>query len=131
MNKNKLHYFLILILVLAVAVGFGILSASASESDSSDPLQDYRDQQAELEADLDVRLERNGTPLRLEEKASKRDVAASEARMLRAVENHRMNSNPGEIAHKNYIRINNTDLSPGAVAEMVAVEFGVQHSNKG
>lgn len=77
----------------------------------------------ELEANLEARIHRNRTPLRLEEKASKRDVVASEARMLKLLEKHRLNSREGEIDHRNYLRIDNSHLSPDEVAEMIVEEF--------
>lgn len=79
----------------------------------------------ELEADLDVRIQRNGTPLRLEEKPSKRDVKVSEARMLSLVENHRLNSRQGEISHQHYLRIDNTTLTPDQVADLFIEKFNL------
>ncbi len=84
----------------------------------------------ELVAPQDVRLVRNRTENRLKEKASKRDVALSEMRMLSAEEKYRCVSEPGEICEKlgcapeRYLRIDNTDLSPEMVAEMIATHFG-------
>ena len=51
----------------------------------------------ELSADLETRLARNETPHRMEKKASKRDVAWSKANLLHDAENHRLNSNEGEL----------------------------------
>lgn len=79
----------------------------------------------ELEADLEVRVHRNSTPLRLEEKPSKRDVATSEERMLKLVENHRLNSDEGEIQYPNYLRIDNSTLSPEEVATIIVERFGL------
>jgi len=79
----------------------------------------------ELEADLDVRIQRNGTPLRLAEKPSKRDVKVSEARMLGLLENHRLNSIEGEIVHPNYLRVNNSHLAPKEVADMFVKAFSL------
>ena len=47
---------------------------------------------AELIASQEVRLQRNETENRLRHKASKRDVAASDQRLLRDDENHRCDS---------------------------------------
>jgi hypothetical protein len=77
----------------------------------------------ELEADFDERLERNRTPHRLEQKPSKRNVEQSEYRMRIATENHRLNSFEGEIARKNYIKINNTNLTPEVVAKNIKEKF--------
>lgn len=84
----------------------------------------------ELIAPQDVRLIRNRTENRLKEKASKRDVALSEARMLSAEEKYRCVSESGEVCDKlgcapeRYLRIDNTDLSPEEVAEMIVRHFG-------
>lgn len=76
----------------------------------------------ELESDLEIRLARNKTPLRLAEKPTKRNIEWSERELLSSMEKYRLNSSPGDIAHPNYIRINNTDLSPVEVADQV-IEF--------
>ena len=86
----------------------------------------------ELVAPQDVRLIRNRTENRLKEKASKRDVELSEMRMLSAERRYRCNSGPGEIvaclgvAPERYLRIDNTDLSPENVAEIIADHFGYE-----
>jgi D-alanyl-D-alanine carboxypeptidase len=74
----------------------------------------------ELVADRDVRMQRNVTENRLEHKASKRDIEASNARLLRDDAAHRMESLPGEIPFENYIKIDNTELAPETVAQMTA-----------
>ncbi|WP_337099426.1 shikimate kinase [Paenibacillus sp. YIM B09110] len=79
----------------------------------------------ELEADLDERIKRNKTPHRLEHKPSKRNVEQSEQRMRTATENHRLNSFDGEIARKNYMKINNTKLAPAEVASRIKEEFSL------
>ena len=53
MNKSKFSYILIIVSVIALVIGLGLISALATESDGSDPLQDYRDQQAELNEQMD------------------------------------------------------------------------------
>ncbi|WP_245631945.1 hypothetical protein [Alicyclobacillus ferrooxydans] len=55
----------------------------------------------ELEADLEVRLERNKTPHPLEHKPSKRDVKRSEHDLKLTAEKHRLNSVDGEITREN------------------------------
>jgi hypothetical protein len=79
---------------------------------------------AELVAPQEIRLERNRTENRLRHKASKRDVAASDARLIRDDENHRMESLPREIPFPNYIRIDNSNLSPSDAAKMIKEHFG-------
>ena len=84
----------------------------------------------ELIAPQDVRLVRNRTENRLKEKASKRDVALSEMRMLTAEEKYRCVSEPGEIvellgcAPERYLRLDNTNLSPEEAAERIVSYFG-------
>lgn len=77
----------------------------------------------ELEADLAARIERNNTPHRLEHKPTKRDIARSEQDLRRTMEQHRLNSWDGEITRTNYVRINNTNLSAGEVAEIIKNRF--------
>ena len=79
----------------------------------------------ELVADQKTRLERNVTENRLANKASKRDIEASNARLLRDDANHRLESYPGEIPYENYIKIDNTNLSPETVAAMIKERFGL------
>ena len=84
----------------------------------------------ELVAPQEVRLVRNRTENRLKEKASKRNVALSEQRFLSAEERYRIVSEVGEICEKlgcapeRYLRIDNTDLSPETVADMIVRHFG-------
>lgn len=73
----------------------------------------------ELEADLDERLLRNKSPHRLQQKPTKRDIERSERDLLKTHENHRLNSYEGEIKRENYIRINNTSLSPEETARII------------
>ena len=76
----------------------------------------------ELIADQSVRLERNKTENRLKNKASKRDLAASEQRLLNE-DTHRLVSDEGEIPFGNYMRIDNTNLAPDIVAQMIKEKF--------
>ena len=76
----------------------------------------------ELIADQAVRLERNKTENRLKSKASKRDLEASEQRLLNE-EKYRLVSEEGEIPFDNYLRIDNTDLAPDVVAKMIKEKF--------
>ena len=77
----------------------------------------------ELVADQQTRLARNGTENRLRHKASKRDVEASNARLLRDNENHRLESLPGELPFENYVKIDNTHLAPEEVAAVIKERF--------
>lgn len=75
----------------------------------------------ELETTLEERLKRNKTSNRLENKPSKRNLEWSEKGLLK--EKHRLNSNPGEIKGKNYLKINNTNLSAEDVAKIIKEKF--------
>ena len=77
----------------------------------------------ELIAPQEVRLQRNRTENRLRNKASKRDITASDARLIRDDENHRCESYPGEIPFKNYLRLENTVLSPAQAAQIIKDTF--------
>ena len=77
----------------------------------------------ELEADLKTRLERNLTPHRLEQKPSKRDTEWTIQDIYKTMEKYRLNSNDGEITFENYLRINNTNLSPDEVSNMIIERF--------
>ena len=76
----------------------------------------------ELIASQKVRLERNKTENRLINKASKRDIEASNGRLLNE-DRHRLVSNEGEIPFKNYLRINNENLEPKDVAKIIKETF--------
>ena len=79
----------------------------------------------ELEADLETRLDRNKTPHRLEEKKSKRDVEWSEKDLLETMEKYRLNSNEDEKLFENQIKINNSNLKPDEVANIVIEKFNL------
>lgn len=77
----------------------------------------------ELVADQEVRLVRNKTENRLNNKVSKRDVDLSEGRLLREDSKYRLVSNDGEVPFENYIKIDNTHLEPDDVARTVKEYF--------
>ncbi len=79
----------------------------------------------ELVADKQTRLHRNATENRLAHKASKRDIDASNARLERDDSRYRLESLPGEIPFENYIKIDNTNLSPKVVAAMIKDRFNL------
>ena len=84
----------------------------------------------ELSANLETRLVRNETPHRMERKASKRDVAWSKANLLHDAENHRLNSDEGEVWFTNHIKIDNTNLGPDEVADIVIEKFKLTANKK-
>lgn len=78
----------------------------------------------ELCADFDVRLVRNKSENRLRHKESKRDIDWSEAEMRKTSKKYRLNSFDGEaLPFENYIKIDNTELSPETVAQMIQTQF--------
>ena len=79
----------------------------------------------ELIAPQEVRLQRNETANRLAHKASKRDLEASRARLLRDDANYRCVSLPGEIPFENYLRIDNSEISAETAAKMIREYFAL------
>lgn len=79
----------------------------------------------ELVADQKVRLQRNRTENRLLHKASKRDVERSEARLLGEEAKYRLESLDGEVPFKNYLKIDNTNLSADETAEIIQKHFSL------
>lgn len=77
----------------------------------------------ELIAPQEVRLARNETENRLRNKASKRDIEASNQRLLRDDRNYRCESLPGEIPFPNYLRLENANLSPEEAAQRIKSHF--------
>ena len=79
----------------------------------------------ELVASQKVRLERNATENRLRHKASKRNVELSNQRLLQDDAKFRLESLPGEITFENYLRLDNTHLSPQQAAEKIREAWGL------
>ena len=79
----------------------------------------------ELIAPQEVRLQRNATDNRLSHKASKRDVEASNARLIRDDASWRSVSRPGEITLPNYLRIENADIPPEEAAKIIREHFNL------
>lgn len=77
----------------------------------------------ELLAPQDVRLERNRTENRLKYKASKRDIASSDRRLINDDLRYRCESLPGEIPFPNYLRLENRDLSAADAAAAIKSRF--------
>ena len=84
----------------------------------------------ELQASLEARIARNESALRLSAKPSKRDVSASRARLVEADSAYRLDSG-GDFPFEAYLRIDNTDLDPHAVAERIATRFGLRRDDDG
>ena len=79
----------------------------------------------ELIAPQEVRLARNVTENRLRHKASKRDLAVSEQRVLRDDAAHRCVSFEGEFPFDNYLRLENAELPPEEAARIIQETFGL------
>ena len=79
----------------------------------------------ELVASQEIRLQRNVTENRLLHKASKRNIEMSNQFLIDSDKNHRCVSNDGEITFENYIKIDNSELSPEVVAKMIKERFSL------
>lgn len=79
----------------------------------------------ELVAAQEIRLQRNATENRLNHKASKRDIEISNARVRNEDTNHRLVSHDGEIPFENYMKIDNSQISPDVVAEMIKEKYSL------
>ncbi len=113
-------------LIFTMMWGFGLPSelAFVEEVKSIFEAQGGRVVFAELEADLATRLDRNASELRLSAKPSKRDLAASRARLLAAEEKYQLNSD-GDFPFAAHVKIDNSNLEARVVAEMIATHFGL------
>ena len=78
----------------------------------------------ELIASQQIRLNRNKTENRLINKASKRDVEASNKRLLNE-DSYRLVSYENEIPFKNYLRINNENIEAKEVAKIIKETFNL------
>ena len=79
----------------------------------------------ELVAPQEVRLKRNETENRLNNKASKRNLEFSRNNILTHDQKYRLESYDGEITFENYIKIDNTNLSPQEAARMIQERFSL------
>jgi hypothetical protein len=81
----------------------------------------------ELHADLRIRLKRNKGRTRLEQKPSKRDLATSEAMLLRNDKEYELNtSEQRPFFHRdNYLKIDNTNLAAIKVAAIIREKFSL------
>lgn len=78
----------------------------------------------ELVAPQEIRLARNVTENRLKNKASKRNVEVSNQRLINDDKKYRLESRDGELDFENYIKIDNSNLSPEQTAQMIKEKFG-------
>lgn len=77
----------------------------------------------ELSATLEERLIRNDTPERLAAKPSKRDPEVRRSGLLGLEGKYQMNSLPGQLSGAHYLHIDNTKLTPEAVAKQIISHF--------
>ena len=78
----------------------------------------------ELVAPQEVRLQRNATENRLHHKPSKRDIEASNNRIIHNEDaKYRLVSNDNEAFSENYLKIDNTNLSPNEAATIIKERF--------
>lgn len=73
----------------------------------------------ELEAELEERLRRNETEHRLAMKPSKRNIEFSKRELTHSAERYRLNSLPGELTEKHYLRLDVTNVSAEDAAEEI------------
>lgn len=84
----------------------------------------------ELYASLKERLRRNRSELRLSAKPSKRDVEASEGRLLANDKKVRLNTDGDFFYPERHIRIDNTHRSPKEVADEICLGFGLRGADQ-
>lgn len=77
----------------------------------------------ELIAPQEIRLQRNQTENRLQNKASKRDTVISEMRLKMEDDVCRLVSNEGEVPFENYLRIDNSNMPPEEAARLIKETF--------
>ena len=80
----------------------------------------------ELRADIETRLKRNVTPHRLEAKPTKRDLEWSKRDLLDTMEKYKLNTDDEEILFENHIKIDNTNLSPDEVTEIIIEKLNLK-----
>jgi len=79
----------------------------------------------ELVAPQEIRLQRHVTENRLQHKASKRNIEWSTNLLLNEDKKFRLVSHDGEMPFENYVKIDNSDLTPDAVAGMIKERFSL------
>ena len=77
----------------------------------------------ELSADIATRLERNVTPHRLASKFSKNDIERSTMVLIETHKKYRLNSKEGETICPNHLKIDNSNLSPEEVSDIIIEHF--------
>ena len=70
-------------------------------------------------------MQRNITPHRLEMKPTKRDTEWTKNDILKTMEKYRLNSYDDEFICNNHMKIDNTNLQPEEVAEIIIEKFNL------
>lgn len=78
---------------------------------------------AELTAPQEIRLERNATENRLKHKPSKRNLEWSNEMIIQSDLENRLVSNEKEIPYENYLRIDNSSITPQQAAQLIKDKF--------
>lgn len=78
---------------------------------------------AELTAPQEIRLERNATENRLQHKPSKRNLEWSNEMIIQSDLGNRLVSNEKEIPYENYLRIDNSSITPQQAAQLIKDKF--------
>lgn len=78
---------------------------------------------AELTAPQEIRLERNATENRLQHKPSKRNLEWSNEMIIQSDLENRLVSNEKEIPYENYLRIDNSSITPQQAAQLIKDKF--------
>ncbi len=79
----------------------------------------------ELVCPQNIRLERNSSQNRLDNKPSKQDVDFSQRLITEYDSRYRLESFDGEIPFENYIKMNNADLSAQKCAQIIKDKFNL------
>lgn len=84
----------------------------------------------ELYASTDERLKRNVTEERLEKKKSKQDIEWSNKNLVEGDIKYKLNTDKDEYWFKNHLKINNENLSPKEVVDIILKEFNLKVEKK-
>lgn len=112
-------------LIFTFVWGFSLESDWEYMENIRDKFKDFKIHYVELVADVNERLIRNESELRLEEKPSKRNVEWSKNELLDTMDKYRLVSTEGEIKYENYIKINSTNLTAEETAKIIKKEFNL------
>ena len=80
----------------------------------------------ELKASIETRLKRNITPHRLKQKPSKNNIEWSNNELISSSKEHKLNTETKETICPNHIKINNENLTPEEVTNIILKKFKLQ-----